>query len=55
MNNNLKPNKNTIKEKREYAKEHNIELLEIWYYDYDNIENILENKIKELKERLNNE
>lgn len=43
------------KRKREYAKEHNIELLEIWYYDYDNIENILENKIKELKERLNNE
>lgn len=27
--------------KREYAKSHNINLLEIWYYDYDNIEQIL--------------
>lgn len=27
--------------KREYAKEHEIDLLEIWYYDYDNIEQIL--------------
>ena len=29
------------KRKREYAKDHNINLLEIWYYDYDNIEQIL--------------
>ena len=29
------------KRKREYAKEHNINLLEIWYYDYDKIEEIL--------------
>ena len=29
------------KRKRQYAKEHNINLLEIWYYDYDNIEQIL--------------
>ncbi len=27
--------------KKEYAKEHNINLLEIWYYDMDNIEEIL--------------
>lgn len=27
--------------KREYAKQHNIKLLEIWYYDMDNIEDIL--------------
>ena len=27
--------------KKEYAKQHNIRLLEIWYYDIDNIENIL--------------
>ena len=27
--------------KKEYAKEHNINLLEIWYYDIDNIEEIL--------------
>ena len=25
--------------------DNNIELLEIWYWDYDNIENILSNKI----------
>ena len=33
------------KRKREYAKDHNIGLLEIWYYDIDDIEEIL---IKEL-------
>ena len=27
--------------KRQYAKDRNIELLEIWYWDFDNIENIL--------------
>ena len=27
--------------KREYAKSHGIDLLEIWYWDFDNIENIL--------------
>lgn len=27
--------------KKQYAKEHNIDLLEIWYYDIDNIEEIL--------------
>jgi hypothetical protein len=31
------------KRKREYAKNNNINLLEIWYWDFDNIENILEN------------
>ena len=34
------------KRKREYAKEHNIKLLEIWYWDYDNIEEILNENIK---------
>ena len=34
--------------KREYSKQHNIKLLEIWYYDMDNIEDIL---IKELNLR----
>ena len=29
------------KRKREYAQQHNIELLEIWYYDFENIEEIL--------------
>ena len=31
--------------KREYAKQHNIKLLEIWYYEIDKMEDIL---IKEL-------
>lgn len=29
------------KRKREYAKNHNINLLEIWYWDFDNIEKII--------------
>lgn len=31
--------------KREYAKSHNIKLLEIWYYDFDNIEKILNKEL----------
>lgn len=31
--------------KKDYAKLHNIELLEIWYYDYDNIEEVLESRL----------
>lgn len=31
--------------KRMYAIEYNIKLLEIWYYDFDNIEEILENNL----------
>ena len=30
------------KRKREYAQKHNINLLEIWYWDFDNIEKILD-------------
>lgn len=37
------------KKKKEYAQSHNIELLEIWYWDFDNIETILKNKLN-LKE-----
>lgn len=33
------------KRKREYAKNNNIILLEIWYYDYDNIESILQKEL----------
>lgn len=33
------------KRKREYALSHSIELLEIWYYDIDNIEQILQEKL----------
>lgn len=31
--------------KREYTQSHNIELLEIWYWDFDNIEQILESRL----------
>jgi len=34
------------KRKREYAKQHNINLLEIWYYEIDEIETILENELE---------
>ncbi len=33
------------KRKREYAKENNIRLLEIWYWDFDNIDEILKNEL----------
>ena len=33
------------KRKRKYANSHNIELLEIWYCDFDNIEKILEKEL----------
>lgn len=33
------------KRKREYAEQHGIDLLEIWYYDFDNIESILKGKL----------
>jgi hypothetical protein len=35
------------KRKREYALNNNIDLLEIWYWDFDRIEEILEMKLKE--------
>lgn len=31
--------------KRQYANDNNYELVEIWYYDYNDIENILKNKL----------
>lgn len=37
----LKDQKERDELKKEYAKKHNIQLLEIWHYDYDNIESIL--------------
>lgn len=33
------------KRKREYAQKHNIELLEIWYYDFKKLEEILDEKL----------
>lgn len=38
--------------KREYAKQNKIDLLEIWYWDYDNIEKILSQIIEEYKIKL---
>jgi len=32
--------------KRKYAEKNNIKLLEIWYYDFDNIEEILKKELK---------
>lgn len=37
--------------KREYAKLHNIHLLEIWYYDINNIEEIITNTLNNLKSK----
>lgn len=34
--------------KKQYAAEHNIELLEIWYQDFENTEKILEEKLKNI-------
>lgn len=42
------------KRKREYAKEHNIKLLEIWYNCFDDIEFIMDNVLKELKNKQYN-
>lgn len=39
------------KRKKEYAKLHKINLLEIWYYDIDNIEEILKQTINNLKSK----
>lgn len=48
----FKVQKEHDKRKREYAKLHNINLLEIWYYDVDNIESILLEKINETENNL---
>ena len=36
------------KRKSNYAKLHNFEFLEIWYWDFENVENILIDKLDEL-------
>lgn len=41
----FKRQKEIDKIKNNYAKEHNIELLEIWHIDFDNIEQILESRL----------
>ena len=42
---NLKKQQEHDRRKCEYAKNNNIKLLEIWYWDYDNIEQILEKEL----------
>lgn len=39
------------KRKSNYAKSHNINLLEIWYWDFDNIDKILTEKFNELQRK----
>lgn len=45
MKQNLKRQQEHDRRKREYAKNNNINLLEIWYWDYNNIEEILEKQL----------
>jgi len=40
------------KRKREYAKTHNIKLLEIWYCDFNNVEIILHNELNIIKKKV---
>lgn len=47
--NNLEKQAEHDRRKREYAKDNDIELLEIWYYDFDNIEQILDDYFKNNK------
>jgi len=42
---NLNQQQEHDRRKREYAQNNNIELLEIWYWDYDNIEEILKERL----------
>lgn len=42
---NFKKQQEHDKRKKNYAKENEIGLLEIWYWDFDNIENILKNEL----------
>lgn len=43
--NNFKKQQEHDKRKKQYATDNNIKLLEIWYWDYDNIEEILKEKL----------
>jgi len=43
---NLENQQEHDRRKREYAKDNNIKLLEIWYWDFDNIEKILKKELK---------
>lgn len=45
---NLKRQKEHDKRKRKYAEDNNINFLEIWYYNFNNIESILDSKINKI-------
>lgn len=47
---NLKNQQEHDKRKGNYVKDHGIKLLEIWYWDFDNVEEILEREISKYKE-----
>ena len=44
--NNFKKQKEHDKRKRDYAEVNGYKLLEIWYYDYDRIEEILNKELE---------
>lgn len=48
--NGFKKQKEHDRRKKEYALEHNIDLLEIWYYDFENIDNILDKVLKHVED-----
>jgi hypothetical protein len=50
---NLEVQQEHDRRKREYAELNNIKLLEIWYWDYDNVEEILQRELIFNKEELN--
>jgi hypothetical protein len=47
VNQSFKRQQEHDKRKKEYAEYKNVRLLEIWYWDFDNIESILENEVEE--------
>lgn len=49
---NLETQKEHDRRKKEYAEQHNIQLLEIWYWDFVNIEEILNKEISNLLPQL---
>ena len=50
---NIKKQQEHDRRKKQYAKDNNIKLLEIWYWDYDNIEKILEKIINGYSRKQN--
>ena len=42
------------KMKRDYLQKNNIQILDIWYYDFDKMEDLIINKIKEISLTIQN-